>query len=397
MTLICFSHLRWNFVFQRPQHLLSRFAKNHAVYFIEEPIFGAALPELRLRWEEPGVYVAVPHLPGGRSEQDVWNMLKSLVDDLIADKKLKDLLLWYYTPMALPFSRHLGATATVYDCMDELSLFKNPHPLLTTLEAELFERADVVFTGGHSLYEHKRFMHPNVHAMPSSIDFRHFSAARKKPAEPEDQKSAGPVRLGFAGVIDERFDIELVEQVAGLKPDWNLIMIGPVVKISEDALPRRPNIHYLGMKNYKDLPAYMAHWTIGILPFARNDSTRFISPTKTPEYLAAGLPVISTSIADVVRPYGEQGLVSIADEAGAFIRAGEKILQTLPNAEWRARVDAFLSQTSWDGTQAQMAKLVQDAIAKKSSQREDSEDDAAAAGGEWQIPAVAVTSHPAYV
>lgn len=397
MTLICFSHLRWNFVFQRPQHLLSRFAKEHKVYFIEEPVFGAAFPELRIRWEEPGVFVAVPHLPGGQPEVAVWEMLKSLVDDLVTDKNLTDLLLWYYTPMALPFSRQLRPTVTVYDCMDELSLFKNPHPLLTTFESELFERADIIFTGGHSLYEHKRFMHGAVHAMPSSIDFAHFAAARKKPADPEDQKYIGPLRLGFCGVIDERMDLELVDKVAELRPDWNLVMIGPVVKISEDTLPRRPNIHYLGMKSYKDLPAYFAHWSIGILPFARNDSTRFISPTKTPEYLAAGLPVISTSITDVVRPYGEQGLVSIADEAGAFVRAAEKILETQPNAQWLAAVDEFLAQTSWDRTQSKMSSLIAETLAKKNER--DGGGDAATpvTDADWQMPAVAISSHPAYV
>jgi UDP-galactopyranose mutase len=137
-------------------------------------------------------------------------------------------------------------------------------------------------------------------------------------------------------------------------------MIGPVVKIDEASLPRLANIHYLGMKSYDELPSYMAGWDVAILPFAHNAATRFISPTKTPEYLAAGCPVVSTSIRDVVRPYGERRLVAIADTPSEFADAIAAAL-TVDGRESVARADRFLAQLSWDRTWSAMNALVVEA------------------------------------
>jgi glycosyltransferase involved in cell wall biosynthesis len=356
--LLCFSHLRWDFVYQRPQHLLSRAAQQKRVFFWEEPVWQEAeVPSLRLRKEGPSLWVVTPHLPHG---SDAVRAQRDLLDAFVKEHQLRHYVSWYYTPMSLIFSDHLRPSLTVYDCMDELSAFRGAPPELIRWEKELFDRADLVFTGGQSLYEAKRTRHPHVHAFPSSIDTRHFNRARQQPEDPADQRPIPGPRFGFFGVIDERFDVELLRELAQRRPEWHFILLGPVVKISPESLPQGPNLHYLGMKSYAQLPAYVGHWQAGLLPFARNESTEFISPTKTPEYLAAGLPVVSTPIRDVVRPYGAEGLVEIAGTADAFEEALETIITCPKAVEWQTRVDQFLSRTSWDLTWDHMDRLMQE-------------------------------------
>jgi UDP-galactopyranose mutase len=368
--LLCFSHLRWNFVFQRPQHLMSRFATDHRVIFWEEPIFDAARePSLDLSiCAKSGVTVAVPHLDPAHGELH-QKQLRRLLDELMATRS-GPLVRWYYTPMMLPFSRHLQADCTVYDCMDELKNFKFAPPELLSLEDELLKAADVVFTGGYSLYEAKRERHLNVHAFPSSVEVKHFAQARSAQADPADQASLPRPRFGFYGVIDERIDLDLLAAAADARPDFTFVMVGPVVKISEDDLPRRPNIAYLGSKDYKELPAYLSGWDVAMMPFAINEATQFISPTKTPEYLAAGRPVVSTPIKDVIRHYGELDGVRIARNASEFVAACERAL-ALPreNREWLRPVDALLSTMSWDETAAQMKALIAEAAEERVAAR----------------------------
>ncbi len=361
--LVCFSHLRWDFVYQRPQHLLTRCARDRRVFFVEEPIYGNGSMRLEVRESEPGLHVVVPQLPDGlRSEIAINAVMKEMTRQLFHEHEIDDYVFWYYTPMALKFTDQFKPIASIYDCMDELSAFKGADSQLPVLEKELFRCVDLVFTGGQSLYEAKCNQHAAVHAFPSSIDASHFGKARSPVQDPDDQASIPHPRLGFFGVIDERFDVELLKQVAARRPDWNFIMIGPIVKIDPASLPSLPNIHYLGGKKYSELPDYLAGWDIALLLFARNESTRFISPTKTPEYLAAGKPVISTSIRDVVRPYGELNLVEIADTADEFIHAAEKIMSRSSQSEWLARVDTFLQDVSWDKTWAQMSALIDSVI-----------------------------------
>jgi UDP-galactopyranose mutase len=364
--LVCFSHLRWDFVYQRPQHLLSRCAKDRRVFFVEEPVFSNSSMRLDVRQSDSGVYVVVPHLPEGlRSDVAITAVLKEMTYRLFLEHGINDYVFWYYTPMALRFTSHFSPIASVYDCMDELSAFDGADSALPALEKELFSRVDLVFTGGQSLYEAKRNQHRAVYAFPSSIDATHFGKARNLKIDPPDQASIPHPRLGFFGVIDERFDRELLDKIASQRPDWHFVIIGPIVKIDPETLPRHANVHYLGGKKYDELPAYLAGWDIALLLFARNDSTRFISPTKTPEYLAAGKPVISTSIRDVVRPYGELKLVEIADTPADFIRAAEKILSGAIADDWLARVDAFIANVSWDKTWAQMSNLIDKVVHRK--------------------------------
>jgi UDP-galactopyranose mutase len=360
--LICLSHLRWDFVFQRPQHLMNRCARARRVFFFEEPLFDGDHNEVRVH-RDGNVFVSVPHLSSTLAPDLVTHELQRLLNDFIAKWSIERPILWYYTPMALTFSRGVHASAVVFDCMDELSAFHGAPRELLELESELLARADLVFTGGQSLYEAKRERHRHAHAFPSSVDVKHFARARETQEDPADQSPIPHPRLGFFGVIDERMDVPLLASVAKARPEWHLVLLGPCVKIDPATLPTLPNIHYLGMKKYDELPRYLSGWDVAMLPFAKNDATRFISPTKTPEYLAAGCPVVSTSVRDVVRPYGEQSLVAIADTPEDFVKAVEKLLLPQP-AEWRARVDHFLSRMSWDQTWAEMSALIDDVVAR---------------------------------
>jgi glycosyltransferase involved in cell wall biosynthesis len=351
VQLLCFSHLRWGFVYQRPQHLLSRFAQQGAVHVWEEPVFrSCTAAELEVSTSAEGVRVVTPVLPVyATDEENVIEAQRALLDRYIVDCGLTDFITWYYTPMGLRFSDHLTPSVIVYDCMDELSAFDGAPPALVAEEKRLFERADVVFSGGASLYAAKRTQHHNVHLFPSSVDRAHFAAARAHPSDPDDQRRIPHPRIGFYGVLDERLDRNLLRDVAALQPEWHLVLLGPVVKIREDELPRADNLHYLGQKSYSELPSYLGNWEVAMLPFARNASTRFISPTKTPEYLAGGKPVVSTPIPDVVRPYGDMRLVRIGETAAEFADAIQQSLRE-SHAAWLEGVDAFLANSSWDDT-----------------------------------------------
>ncbi len=377
--VVCLSHLRWDFVYQRPQHLLSRCAKQRRVFFVEEPVFVDGPARLEVSQRGDRLYVVTPLLPVHLSltkqvvermqpqfvdetcREEVNMLQKKFLDELLNTFAIETYVLWYYTPMALSFSAHLQPVATIYDCMDELSAFKNAPPALRERESTLLERADLVFTGGQSLYEAKRSLHSHVFAFPSSVDAAHFHQARFPQQSPSDQMSIPHPRLGFYGVLDERFDLNLVAKIADAQPDWHLILLGPFAKIEASDLPQRLNIHHLGPKSYDELPAYLAGWDVTLLPFAHNDSTRFISPTKTLEYMAGGKPIVSTSIHDVVSPYGEQGLVRIADTPAAFVAAIQEALNEKTEARL-SKFDAFLAHTSWDTTWSKMKQLIETVV-----------------------------------
>ena len=359
--LICFSHLRWDFVTQRPQHLLTRAARDRRVFYWEEPIWhqpedpSTAVEALEKRIEvtspSANVWVIRPHIHWGI---DFEVGQRALLDEFVREFRIEHAVGWYYTPMALGFSSHMKFDAVVYDCMDELSAFAGAPPRLAQRERELLAAADVVFTGGYSLYDAKRTQHANVHAFPSSVDVAHFAAAKNRTDdEPADQSVIAHPRAGFFGVLDERLDIALVAEVAKLRPEMQFVLIGPVVKIDPATLPVADNIHYPGSKTYANLPDYLAGWDVAMLPFAMNEATRFISPTKTPEYLAAGKTVVSTPICDVVRQYGDAGLVAIAGTAREFAAALDAALLPQPEA-WKTAVAEALALSSWDSTWAAM-------------------------------------------
>ncbi len=363
LTLIVFSHLRWDFVYQRPQQLLSRLARRLPVLFVEEPIPGAAIAALEVMDPEPGVRVLRAHVTShGAGFHDAHTaQVQELLLAYLHKQAIDRYWLWFYTPMALPLADPLAPQGVVYDCMDELSAFHFAPPELLQRESDLFARADLVFTGGHSLFEAKRMRHPNVHCFPSSVDAAHFGRARQAGAADHGaQAHLAHPRLGYFGVIDERIDLSLVAAVADAHADWQVVMVGPVVKVDPASLPQRANLHWLGQRDYAELPELVAGWDVCLMPFALNDSTRFISPTKTLEYLAAGRPVVSTPIRDVVVPY--DGIVAIADTPGAFVAACEAALARSPEeAACQAfAVQKLLARTSWDGTATAMAELLQD-------------------------------------
>lgn len=352
-NILCFSHLRWDFVYQRPQHLLTRFSKENNVYYFEEAIPGNSdFYEIDV---QEGVFIVKLFINDGDQRHE---RIAKLVSAVLLDHSVTHYSCWYYTPMALEYTAHLTPQVTIYDSMDELSAFRFAPPQLIALEEELFQKADVVFTGGHTLYQAKKGRHNNIHPFPSSIDKYHFKAARYNTVDAEDQSAIPYPRFGFFGVIDERFDIELLKEVSSQRPDWQFIIIGPVVKIDVNDLPRAENIHYLGPKKYSELPYYISHWDIAMVLFAINESTEFISPTKTPEYLAAGLPVISTPIKDVINPYGVENLVYIAKDAESFIGYGEEELAKTCRKDWMKKVDQFLANESWDNTFEKMNVLI---------------------------------------
>lgn len=371
-NIICFSHLRWDFVFQRPQHLLTRWANELPVYYIEEPIFGNfEVNFLKARNYNDNLTIITPHIQEESGEKEIQIYLEDAIKKLIQWNNITDYMFWYITPMAMPFSKNLTPSLVVYDCMDELSHFKGAHPDMIKNEAALLKFADVVFTGGHYLYEYKKDKHDNIYPFPSSIDQKHFESGLTC-ADPEDQASIPHPRVGFFGVIDERLNINLLDGLAQTMPDVHFIMIGPVVKIDPAILPRHPNIHYLGQKAYSELPAYLGNWDVAFLPFAKNDSTRFISPTKTPEYLCCAKPVVSTSIRDVVVPYGEMGLVLIADTVNEFAIAIKKALQMANNNSWKKKVKQVLKSNSWDLTWMGMKKIIHNTlIAKKEATKKE--------------------------
>jgi len=368
--IITFSHLRWDFVFQRPQHLMSRFSRGgRRVFFFEEPIIGEAEPaslEIRL-CPKTGVFVLTPHYSSHLSRFAAEETLKLMLDGALAEQRIARPTLWYYTPTMYPFSRHIDACAVVYDCMDELANFRFAPAHLPLYERDLIRDADVVFTGGYSLYEAKRSLHPNIYAFPSSVERAHFAAARSPNlTQPQDQAEIPHPRLGFYGVIDERMDFALIAAIADARPDWSIIMVGPVAKVGQDELPMRPNIHYLGGKSYDELPRYLAGWDVALMPFAINEATRFISPTKTLEYLAGGKPIVSTPITDVVRQFGQLECVRIAQTPAAFVAAAEAALgMQAGDKGWLRQADAVLAKLSWDRTFSRMNLLLKQAVRRR--------------------------------
>jgi UDP-galactopyranose mutase len=366
-TVIVFCHLRWDFVYQRPQHLLTRLAQHYKVLFIEEPIFDEAAPHLRTYHPAPNVTVCQPHTPvhAGGFHDDQIPVLQSLLGNLVPDGE--DPVVWFYTPMALPLLAKLHPSLVVYDCMDELSAFKNPPKQLLQRESALLGIADLVFTGGPSLYEAKRPRHANVHCFPSSVDTVHFEQALDRSnAHPLHTGIPGP-RLGFYGVIDERFDTGLIAAMADAHPEWHIVLVGPVVKIEHGALPQRPNIHYLGQQAYQALPQFLAGWDVCLLPFALNESTRYISPTKVLEYMAAELPIVSTAITDVEVPYGD--IVAIGHDHAEFIAHCEAALQmtAAQRVDMAAKMREVAARTSWDGTADSMQALIDSTPANTSA------------------------------
>ena len=357
-TLIVFCHLRWDFVFQRPQHLMTRLAEHYNILFVEEPMHTEGQARLEKMAVAPNITVYRPHTPIHQwgFHDDQLPTLQNLLADLVPEGERP--VVWFYTPMALPLLQGLNPSLVVYDCMDELAAFKNPPKQLLQRESALLNLADLVFTGGPSLYEAKKDRHANAHCFSSSVDARHFRQALDEAISHPDQAHVAGPRLGFYGVIDERFDTDLVRQMAARHPKWQIVLVGPVVKIDPAELPRADNVHYMGQRNYDELPKFLAGWDLCLLPFAMNDSTKFISPTKVLEYMAAEKLSVSTPITDVKVPYGD--VVAIAETADEYIAACERMLAAADDEKTRLveRMRDIVANTSWDKTASRMHELI---------------------------------------
>jgi protoporphyrinogen oxidase/glycosyltransferase involved in cell wall biosynthesis len=359
--LVVFSHLRWGFVYQRPQQILSRLARRFRILFVEEPRYAAGDPRAECSSPVPGVTVLTPYTPltAPGFHDDQIPLLQKLVGKAIARERFDDYGAWLYTPMALPLLTKLAPRIVVYDCMDELPAFKAAPRQLVQRENALLRIANVVFCGGPSLYEARRARHCYVHLFPSSVDREHFARGADAANTHAEVKALGRPRLGFFGVLDERLDIDLLAGIAERRPEWEICMVGPVLKIDEATLPRAPNLHYFGQRDYAELPAFLAGWDLAILPFARNEATRCISPTKTLEYMAAGRAIVSTRVGDVERLYGD--VVRFADTTDDFVAACEAALvePDAARSERRALMRRMVAATSWDETAREMRRCIE--------------------------------------
>jgi UDP-galactopyranose mutase len=397
--LVCISHLSWDWVWQRPQHLISRLAAHYPVFWTEEPRIEIGPP-----YEGFDITEERPHLQVGRlrfrsDAATFWQRLNEMLDrsgnhafkvsdeireasllfgspaqerlerevcDYVASWRRGPLILWLYTPVVVHFIDLLKPDLVVYDVMDELSAFKFTPPELKQQEQELIARADLVFTGGPSLYASREGRHPNLHLFPSGVEQAHFAQALDAdlPVPDEIRDLASPI-VGYFGVIDERLDLELLAQAAVAQPEWNWVMIGPILKIEEHNLPRLPNIHYLGKQNYQRLPAYLKAFDVALLPFARNDATRFISPTKTLEYMAAHKPIVSTPIKDVITLYGS--VVRLAETPADLVAQVQAALKERPEERSQRMIkeNELLSTYAWDHIAGEMHRLIEHELSHK--------------------------------
>lgn len=348
--MIVFCHLRWDFVYQRPQHIISRLAKDYKILVVEEPqptrLNGNS--PLEIREITSNIHVFRPPV---QSIEKIGAFLKKHL------KKQSFPVGWFYSPAFVPVLDQLEFDSVIYDCMDELSLFKGASMQLIDQERQLMAAADIVYTGGKSLYESKKQKHHNVYCFPSSVDVAHFANENTGNIElPHDMQNIPQPIVGYYGVIDERIDLELLRNTAAKCPSTSFVMIGPLCKIEDHDLPKADNIYYLGMKSYDELPAYLHFFDIAMMPFALNDSTKYISPTKTLEYMSAYKPIISTQIKDVVRDYSH--CVALVKDENDFAEA----IAQAPTADLSAYGE-ILEKTSWDATAEQMSSIIQKVIA----------------------------------
>lgn len=370
--IIVHCHLCWDWVWQRPQQFLSRLSQRHKILFVEtigpDPELAAPLARFRQVPEFPNVTILRMQFPKWRWDDGdyVDTERRHLVQQFLEGpgKDFVNPIQWFYDPMAVPgFAGQMGEVLTVYDCMDELSKFRGAPPQIVERELDLLERADLVFTGGRKLFESKSQFHDNCHFYGCGVDVEHFGKARaaQTTVPPEVAKLPQPV-LGYFGVIDERMDYELVAHLADARPHWSIVLVGPLTKVDPEILPKAPNLHWLGQRAYADLPALCKGFDLCLMPFALNEATEYINPTKALEYMATGREIISTAVADVVHNFGS--VVKIARTREEFVLLCESALDQ-PDAEAIARGLKMAQQNSWDSIVAQLEGHLVEALQRK--------------------------------
>jgi glycosyltransferase involved in cell wall biosynthesis len=369
-SLIVFSQFRWDFALRRPQHLMTRRARDFRVFYFEEPVYDPRGAWLEIRVPAPNVHVCRPHtrVPERGFADSQMPVLAELLENLISSHDLGTPVVWMYTPWALPLLQRLDAKTIIYDCIEEPAAPEDGARELEAREHSLLKLADLVFTGGPSLFRHKQALHEHVHSLPSSVDKEHFAAVGPGIDHPEQATLARP-RFGFFGVIDQRFDPVSVSLLADAHPDWQVVLVGPVANIDLRTLPRRPNIHYMGERPYAELPQFVSGWDVCLLPFAVNAATRFVSPAKVLEYMAAGKPIVTTALPDVIEPFGH--IVHVGRHAQSFVGACERALgEPAAMREKRAAMMRnVVKATSWDATAERMLSLIDDVAHRQQKRR----------------------------
>ncbi|HYF59664.1 MAG TPA: glycosyltransferase [Burkholderiaceae bacterium] len=367
--VIVHCHLRWDFVWQRPQQIFSRLAEHHAVLFVEDPIHDdVGTPELRVTEPHPDVVRVVPVVPQDfeRHTDAYCDVVAPMLEAALASHPLMagrfdGALQWFYSPMTAPaFLGRFGTTGAIYDCMDELANFRFAPPDIGERERHLMRHARLVFTGGHQLYESKSKLHGNVHFYGCGVDVAHYGRARaaETPLPPEVASLPRPI-LGYFGVIDERVDYDLIARLSREFPNGSIVMVGPFAKIDPETVPRAPNIHWLGQRQYQDLPALVKAFDVCLMPFALNEATQFINPTKTLEYMAAGKPIVSTAVPDVLRLFVP--IVDVAHDHDAFVDAAQRAW-TAPCADLLAKGIDRAERATWEAIVAAMRGHLIDAF-----------------------------------
>ena len=361
-------------MWQRPQQFLSRLSARHRVLFVEGPVpsdkVKNATVNLREVSDYPNIVVVQMQMPATRWQDGAWvdKERRRLVQSVLAGplgSNFEDPVQWFYDPMAVTaFAGHLDERALVYDCMDQLSQFKGAPPELVRRERELLAVADVVFAGGPKMWVDKREHNANCFSYGCGVDVNHFGRARQETTEiPADVRNfSGPV-LGYFGVVDERIDYDLLAGLADHDPEWNVVIVGPTTKVDPAMFPKRPNLHWLGGRDYSQLPAYAKRFDVCLMPFAINEATEFINPTKALEYMATATPIVSTAIEDVVLQFSE--VVRVAATHKNFIAdcAREASRPT------KARIQrglAMARRNTWDSIVTQLEQHVEEVIGAES-------------------------------
>jgi glycosyltransferase involved in cell wall biosynthesis len=371
--IIVHSHLKWDWVWQRPQQFLSRFAKRHPILFVEEPVGkeGVSAPRAVLR-ELPGVPNIVvvqtefpPEMLGDREQLDAeqFRLVNSVLSGPLG-RRFDRPVQWFYDPMAVTaFAQQMNERAIVYDCMDQLSQFRGAPAELVKRERELLALADVVFAGGPRIHEAKREANRNCYCYGCGVDVEHFSKARSaETVIPTDVAQLGGPKLGFFGVVDERMDYDLVAAVADAHPEWQVVIIGPATKVDPAHFPQRANLHWLGGRDYGQLPAYVKSFDVCLMPFAINEATEFINPTKALEYMATGTPIVSTAIRDVVLQFSD--VVDVAGSHAEFIAACERAVAA-PREQVITKGQLLARRNSWESIVKRMQGHIADVLQKQ--------------------------------
>jgi glycosyltransferase involved in cell wall biosynthesis len=368
--IIVHCHLCWDWVWQRPQQFISRLSRRHKILFVEtigpDPELAAPLARFHQAPDHPNITILRLQFPAWRwgDGEYVDAERRRLVQEFLAGPvagEFENPVQWFYDPMAVSaFAGHLDEVLTVYDCMDELSKFRCAPPDIIQREAELLARADVVFTGGRKLFESKSRFHDNCHFYGCGVDSAHFGKARESGTKvPEDLAALPKPVLGYFGVVDERMDYDLIDCLAKENPKWSIAMVGPVLKVEAGSLPRRANLHWLGQRAYAELPAICRGLDVCLMPFARNESTEYINPTKALEYMATGRMIVSTDVPDVVSNFGS--VVKIASTPEEFISHCRQAVSQ-PDAEAIERGLKMASENSWESIVTRLEKHIKQAL-----------------------------------